>query len=128
MSGDTAVPMPERKTGTVPDPTTKLTDDQLRRIEALQIARQALEQRPGLFAGSKIEATSRVVFDLTYLADWIIDGPDATRDLEPTEYIDVLNGAGELVVRIPVACPGSAADDEADADLRAARSDADDGV
>lgn len=88
MSGDTAVPMPERKIGTVRVAAvavdTKLTDDQLRRVEALQVARQTLENKPGLFAGSKVEA-NRAVYDLTYLADWIIDGPAAYADDEPSD-------------------------------------------
>lgn len=90
MSGDTAVPTPERKIGTVRVAAvavdTKLTDDQLRRVEALQVARQTLENKPGLFAGSKVEA-NRAVYDLTYLADWIIAGPadDEPSDATATE-------------------------------------------
>ena len=50
-----------------------LTLDQRRRVEALQVARRILENKPGLFAGSKVE-TSRTVIDLIDLGDWILDG------------------------------------------------------
>lgn len=96
MSGETAVPMPERKIGTVRAAAvavdTKLTDDQLRRVEALQVARQTLENKPGLFAGSKVEA-NRAVYDLTYLADWIIDGPDNDEPLSLETSRDASNAA-----------------------------------
>ena len=79
---DTAVPLPELPDYTEPGDGSILTTDQLRRVEALRVARQTLESKQGLFAGSKVES-NRAVYDLTYLADWIIDGPDT--DPEPTD-------------------------------------------
>jgi hypothetical protein len=88
---DTAVPLPELPDYTESADDQVLTLDQLRRIEALKVARSILENKPGLFAGSKVEA-NRAVYDLTFLADWIIDGPDNNDDT-----VDLVNGAGETV-------------------------------
>lgn len=92
---DTAVPLPELPDYTEPGDGSILTTDQLRRVEALRVARQTLESKPGLFAGSKVEA-NRAVYDLTYLADWIIDGPDSYAS-EDDFKVDLANGAGERV-------------------------------
>lgn len=89
---DTAVPLPE--TEAVPDDGSMLTADQRRRVEALQVARQILENKPGLFAGSKLEPARSVVTDLTYLADWIINGPDSD------DRVELLTGSGERVASI----------------------------
>jgi hypothetical protein len=126
MSGDTAVPLPEPADQSVPDDGSFLTADQRRRVEALQVSRQILENKAGLFAGSKVEA-NRAVYDLTYLADWIIDGPDSYASEDDT--VDLVNGHGERVASISTR-PGQWADVDqgATADLQAARSDADDGV
>lgn len=61
-----------------------LRPSQLRRVGALRVARSILENKPGVFSGSKVEA-NRAVYDLTYLADWIISGPDlgTIQDDEP---------------------------------------------
>lgn len=76
MSGDTAVPMPDPmealRSGEVLYPS--LQPDQLCRAEALTIARKILENRQSLFAGSKLPSNS-TIGDLTYLADWILTGP-----------------------------------------------------
>lgn len=60
-----------------------LTLDQRRRVEALQVARHILENKPQMFAGAKIDP-SRTVADLTDLGDWIIDG---SKSLEPTQAV-----------------------------------------
>lgn len=96
---DTAVPLPELPDYTESADDTTFNLDQHRRVEALKVARSILENKPSPFAGTKVEAI-RSVGDLTYLADWIIAGPDT--DLEPTDIVELRNGAGELVVRIPV--------------------------
>jgi hypothetical protein len=98
MPDDTAVPLPELPDYTEPgDGDHVLTIDQLRRVEALKVARSILESKPGLFGGSKVEE-NRAVYDLTYLADWIIDGPD--RDDDEADTVDMVNGAGERVKSI----------------------------
>jgi hypothetical protein len=131
MSDDVAVPMPERKIGTVRAAAvavdTKLTDDQLRRVEALQVARQTLENKAGLFAGSKVEA-HRAVYDLTYLADWIIDGPGAYASEDVPEDAPTAAEQGYQQNRAGLWEPIPNHDAAATADLTAARSDVDDGV
>lgn len=70
MSGDTAVPMPDRdavQEGQI------LRPSQVRRAEALMTARKVLENRQALFAGSKLTSNS-TIGDLTYLAEWILTG------------------------------------------------------
>jgi hypothetical protein len=91
---------------------------QQRRVEALKIARQILEVKPGVFSGSKVEA-NRQVYDLTYLADWIIAGPDET---------ELTDDAPELMPS-PSPDPWEPIDHDAEAtaELRAARSDFEDG-
>lgn len=123
---DTAVPLPEL----LVDPL--LTADQRRRVEALKVARQVLENKPGVFSGSKLEPARSVVVDLMTLADWIIDGPDSD------DRVELLTGSGERVASISTRTGrwadtyGTPSVDDHDAaataDLRAARSDADDGV
>lgn len=95
MSGDTAVPLPDPATDAVPDDGSMLTVDQRRRVEALQVARQILENKPGLFAGSKVEA-NRAVYDLTYLGDWITDGPDND------DTVEIKTFGGETVAVVPM--------------------------
>jgi len=95
MSGDTAVPLPDPATDAVPDDGSMLTVDQRRRVEALQVARQILENKPGLFAGSKV-AANRAVYDLTYLGDWIIDGPDND------DTVEIKTFGGETVAVVPM--------------------------
>jgi hypothetical protein len=89
MSGDTAVPLPEPVDLDAVLDYPNLQPDQLRRVEALQVARQTLVSKAGLFGGSKVEA-NRAVYDLTYLADWIIDGsPDYDGDEDYPDAEDV---------------------------------------
>lgn len=91
---DTAVPLPETETEAeaVPDDGSMLTADQRRRVSALQIARDVLENKPALFAGAKVPEV-RSVGDLTYLADWIIDGTDTDAPLSLVMSRDAANKA-----------------------------------
>lgn len=89
---DTAVPLPETEAEAVPDDGSMLTADQRRRVSALQIARDVLENKPALFAGAKVPEV-RSVGDLTYLADWIIDGTDTDAPLSLETSRDATNKA-----------------------------------
>lgn len=67
-----------------------LRPSQLRRVEALKVARQILEIKPGIFTGSKLESARSVVVDLMTLADWILLGPDNS---DPFDVLTVSHGA-----------------------------------
>jgi hypothetical protein len=91
MSGDTAIPLPELIDRDAVAEGQTLRPAQLRRVEALQVARRMLESKGGMFGGSKVEE-NRAVYDLTYLADWIIDGPsDFDGDEDYPDATDVAN-------------------------------------
>jgi len=90
MSGDTALPFPTEliDSDAVPEGQI-LRPSQVRRAEALMIARKVLENRQALFAGSKLTSTS-TIGDLTYLADWIVTGPqdfDGDEDYPDTDDV-----------------------------------------
>lgn len=52
-----------------------LRPSQLRRVEALKSARSVLENKAGLWTGSKVDE-GRSVVDMLTLADWILTGAD----------------------------------------------------
>lgn len=142
---DTAVPLPELPDYTESADDTTFNLDQHRRVEALKVARSILENKPSPFAGTKVEAI-RSVGDLTYLADWIIAGSSTDDAGErvvsvsskpgvwepPRSAADLIADAAPKTVSAPWSGREYAklpddADAAADADHRAARSDADDG-
>jgi hypothetical protein len=86
----TAQGFPSIQVGLV-DVRTKLSDEQLARVEALHVAREVLENKPGLFVGSKIDGT-RSVYDLISLAEWIEQGSSTFDTPEPTEP-DIADGS-----------------------------------
>lgn len=70
---DTAIPIPEAE----PYVIQGLTLEQTSRASALEVARNALVSRQGLFSGSNVNTWK--VTDLLMVADWVLQGanPDA---------------------------------------------------
>jgi hypothetical protein len=76
-SEDVAIPLSELSNPDTPADGATLRPSQLRRVEALQVARNTLASTPAVFSGSKLDGT-RSIGDLVALADWILFGSDGT--------------------------------------------------
>ena len=94
-------------TNTAPEPV--LTLDQLRRVEALQRARDVLANK-NVWSGTNVAGFT--VGDLTYLAEWITDGPADSEPQAWTTYYERGWKAARIAVltEADVAHPAAAVD------------------
>lgn len=124
MSDDTATDLIDTD---APTEGSTLRPSQLRRVAALHEARKVLENKAGLFVGSKM-GEGFGVGDLTYVAGWIIDGP-VPDERDTAEYVRAIPARPYPNEADTFNNPTQERyDDAATADLYAARSDANDGI
>jgi hypothetical protein len=114
MTGDTAVPFPSDANETVPEKTA-LSPSQQQRVEALSVAANLLRVVTGPF-GIKTTLVKREtsVGDLTYLAEWILEGSeDLADDPEEEDQTEEQNRQAENRALLDGQIPGSGAKDTA---------------